>query len=969
MNYQRSTNKRFGLRSIIVFMLVLAAMVCCVAVSVFADDATVTPSDIEIGADNQITVSGIRYYTKVYDGTTDVVGSVYLAAGFDRTPFAEHPNVEVAIDTVKLASADAGNTTLNVTFKLVGDAAEVALYSAPTPVAIPAKIAPVQLTWTENLTTAVTVPFDYDTTVYEIDQIGEMTLAEYIKANLTGMLEDDVLVVPEDITVTVEANKPGTYNTAVKVDLGNYVAKDLPIAVTVETPTVKSVDWGTLEFVYGDDAVYAIEVTVTDTAGKKWIVPVSYLEKVDGAWVAVDRISGEKGEYKVYIPAFNDMVNVPAWDDEENGDDVTATLKITHKKYKVTMNDATFVGDSDLTTGENTTKFFVGVTGIGENIPKAVLDQIKYVDEDGNPFTGATAYGETVVRAILPVTDEFSFVNGSGRQITSLTAIITINRLYVSAGTEENKTDVIVMNNGNGFASDAVAEVTLPEFDRNVLRGYPIHTEFTLKLKGVDASELLVLYIPHHESLYSENVKELTADDLYVFDSEKNELVKASEVFTVTMIDGAYRVEGVPAAAEVTFVTAPAYVTPFWLSAPGIALIVMIILVIAVLLFFIGIKSRRAKSTEENAPITVDTVGERYEGKTTLVEGAPAAPRINVDTLTVEVEEEEPVVEDNTEVEERTRGAVADSMQTLADEAMQIILPSEDLTPAEEATNALAQKLSDSLDETVGPDRENVEYDVGEDELKAAVADAIKMAANESADASDAVAVVVEEPAAVEAFAETTESEDDDDDDDDDDALGFSTAGLTFIDVSEEPEAYNEMLEQERAGLVKIVYRYRRSYVSRMTQAQGNVQDYYNAIKNLLLSYKGIKGRISWNYEAFNRGRAHVAKLNAKTKTLYLYLALNPEELVDTKYGIVDMSSKKKYASVPVLMKIKGERKFKYALELIEKLCGEDLALQKLASYEDADFHMAYKSTEELVAEGAMKMYAAAIQMTEGTEG
>lgn len=172
------------------------------------------------------------------------------------------------------------------------------------------------------------------------------------------------------------------------------------------------------------------------------------------------------------------------------------------------------------------------------------------------------------------------------------------------------------------------------------------------------------------------------------------------------------------------------------------------------------------------------------------------------------------------------------------------------------------------------------------------------------------------------------------------------------------------MLEQERQGLIKIVYRYRRSFASRVAQSQGSVQDYYNAIKNLLLSYKGIKGRISWNYEAFNRGRAHVAKMNAKTKTLYLYLALNPEELTDSKYGIVDMSSKKKYASVPVLMKIKGERKFKYALELIEKLCGEELALAQIENFEEVDYRMPYKTTEELVEEGVIKMYAAAIDMT-----
>ncbi len=221
-----------------------------------------------------------------------------------------------------------------------------------------------------------------------------------------------------------------------------------------------------------------------------------------------------------------------------------------------------------------------------------------------------------------------------------------------------------------------------------------------------------------------------------------------------------------------------------------------------------------------------------------------------------------------------------------------------------------------------------------------------------------AARLLVVEELAVEAFAEV--SEDDDDDDDDDDFGGFGSMSLDFIDAMEEAEKYAEMLEQERQGFIRIVTRYKRSFQSRVSQSQGNVQEYYNIIKNALLSYKGVKNRISWNYEAFNRGRVHVAKINAKTKTLYLYLALDPTELIDTKYGIVDMSSKKKYATVPVLMKIKGERKFKYALELIDKLCGEALELPKLEQ-EEVDYRIPYQTTEDLVQAGLVKKLVASV--------
>ncbi len=981
MNYQRSTNKRSGLRSVLVFMLVLAALVCCFAVSAFAEEVRVNPDELAFSADHETVIGGITYYTKVYDGTKAAYGVSFIG---DTTPFADDPTVEIAIDKTELTSSDAGKCQLTVTFKLLNDT--TGKYSAPAPVTVPAIVTPRELSWNADAEAEATVEYDR-TASYEIGQIGDVTVAEFVEANLdlTNLLPDDELTVAEDLKIVLGGvTAPGAYTATLAPELGNYTVDALAVDVTVEKVGIKSVDFGKTEYAEGDERVFSIEATVTDNTGKKWIVPVSYLQKnAAGEWEEVAKISAARGEYKVFIKSIPDAtdVEIPAWN--ADGAVTVATINVVQKVYKVGMDGATYVGDADLTTGENTTKFFVGVKGLEENLPTEILNLIQYFDEDGNPFTGATAYGETFVKAVLPSSTDYAFVNASGRRITSLSAIITINRPYLSserveetedeedkkAETEETTEveeqapviDVIVYNNGNGFDPDAKVITKLPVLDRNVLRGFPVHSEFTVSFAGIDKDEVLTLYIPISESLYSKHVDALTLDDLYILDAEKNELVKASEKYTVTLLDGYYRVEGCTAAEEITFVTAPVYHTPFWITAPGIALIVMVVLAIVVLLFFLGVKSRKTRSSEENGVTVVDTIGERYEGKITLVEGAPAAPRVNPDSLTVEMPEEPEVeVEDDETLGERTRDAVVDSMQTLADEAMQIVLPREDLTPAENVTNALAAKLSDSLDQTVDPDHEDVHYDVADGELKDAVADAMRMAVNESADATDAVAVVVEAPKAVDA--------DDEDDDEDDDALGFSTAGLTFIDVESEPETYQEMLAQERAGEIKIVYRYRRSFASRLAQSQGNVQDYYSAIKNLLLSYKGVKGRTSWNYEAFNRGRAQVAKINAKTKTLYLYLALNPEELTDSKYGIVDMSSKKKYAAVPVLMKIKGERKFKYALELIEKLCGEDLALAPVAGYEDTDFRTPYKTTEELVAEGAMKMFAAAIPMSEVTE-
>ena len=215
----------------------------------------------------------------------------------------------------------------------------------------------------------------------------------------------------------------------------------------------------------------------------------------------------------------------------------------------------------------------------------------------------------------------------------------------------------------------------------------------------------------------------------------------------------------------------------------------------------------------------------------------------------------------------------------------------------------------------------------------------------------------VEEPA-VEVVAPVA-TEEVGDEDDDEESYGFSTAGLEFFDAMENPEEYAALQEQEREGLIQIVTRYRRSFLSRLVQSQGDVQEYYSAIKNKLLSYKGVKGRISWGNESFNKGRTYIAKVSAKSKTLYLYLALDPATLEEGTYNFEDMSAKKKYENVPVLVKIKGPRKLKYALELIEKICDENLALPANKNFEEADYTVPYRSTEELVELGLVKKMVA----------
>ncbi len=290
------------------------------------------------------------------------------------------------------------------------------------------------------------------------------------------------------------------------------------------------------------------------------------------------------------------------------------------------------------------------------------------------------------------------------------------------------------------------------------------------------------------------------------------------------------------------------------------------------------------------------------------------------------------MIKDEPEVDQ-TAEAVAEETAEVADE------------PAKEAEETVAVQAAE---EAVEKNEEAVEETAAEDDAAVATMASASEASEDDEDDDN----------------DTDNDDDEEETESDDSFLGFGAMPQSFVDAVADAEAYNDLLAQEKRGEIRIVTRYRRSFMSRLVQSQGNVQNYYSILKNALMTHKGVKSRLSWNYEAFNKGRAHLVKMNAKTKTLYLYLALDPEELKDTKYGIIDVSSKKKYATVPVLMKIKGDRKFKYALELINKLCEEKMGLPKL-DVPEVDYRVDYKTTEELVEAGYIKKLVAGIPTVE----
>ena len=152
-----------------------------------------------------------------------------------------------------------------------------------------------------------------------------------------------------------------------------------------------------------------------------------------------------------------------------------------------------------------------------------------------------------------------------------------------------------------------------------------------------------------------------------------------------------------------------------------------------------------------------------------------------------------------------------------------------------------------------------------------------------------------------------------------------------------------------------VVYStYKKSFTARMIQAPTDIQERYEAIKNALLSYKKVSARTSFGYESFKTGHTPLAKFAIRGKTLCLFLALNPASFEESKYNLTDVSSSKKYETVPCRLRLTSKRSVKWGLELIEALA-EKHALVANPKYETQKFIMEYESTEALIEKGLIK--------------
>ena len=783
---------------------------------------------------------------------------------------------------------------------------------------------------------------------------------------LTGVNGETVTATLRgDLGVKSVGTHKDTGVVATDLNSTNYDAS--AITFVVETLKITRYDENTKSWFYGTKN--ALKLYDADNN-------VYYAEDILVANKADDWKNGNAADYVLELNANCE------WADGSSKQ-INATIKPL--EIKVDPSSKVILGD-----GKNVYFPVLNATCANEKLLAEAMSKLVYTI-DGQAFNGAS-YGDYSVTVSLS-SGNFLLVDGKGTTYGSdKPLVVDLKVRYESREFKvyDEKTNefvgIIILKSSdeNGF-TDAVTVTA------QALKGYPkiVKTKYNLVYKiaiagGADGPTFSVI-IPLNDTLVAPRTEELKVENLFFYEAATRDLVAATNA---KVGDGYVEFAGL--SGETTCVIAPDYNAPFFQTVWGILLIVVLVLGIVALMCYLGLRLRRELETKEAPAMVIDTVGElpeteavEVEEKAEIDENAVLEETAEEIAESVEEAVEETVVVDeealNAAVEEAIEEVKAEAaeevIEVAADEAIDEVV---EAVVAEVAAEAAAEEVVEAAaEEVVEAAAEEVVEAAAEEVVEAAAEEVVEAAAEEVVEA--AAEEVAEEEIDEDDEDDSDDSDEDDgDDNDEDDADGENTEAVeavsmveedttfgfgvsadlaTFIDVKENPEAFQEMLAREARGEIKIVYRYKKSFQSKLAQSFGNVQDYYSELKNALLTFKGVKNRLSWNYEAFNKGRTHIAKMDAKSKTLYLYLALDPAQFVDTKYSIVDVSAKRKYASTPTLIKIKGERKFKHALELIEKVCGEQMTLEKVEA-EKVDYKVARMTIDEMVEAGLMKQSA-----------
>ena len=147
--------------------------------------------------------------------------------------------------------------------------------------------------------------------------------------------------------------------------------------------------------------------------------------------------------------------------------------------------------------------------------------------------------------------------------------------------------------------------------------------------------------------------------------------------------------------------------------------------------------------------------------------------------------------------------------------------------------------------------------------------------------------------------------------------------------------------------------RYDKSFTARLIQSDDEVKYWYTALKNELLSFKSVHGRMSWKRETFKCHKDVVAKFAYRGKQLCIFLPLNPYDYTDSNHPVENASDMACYEETPLMIRLKSNRRVKFAKQLLETVM-EQRGIVRVP-HETVDYYIPYEGILELINKGLIK--------------
>lgn len=185
-----------------------------------------------------------------------------------------------------------------------------------------------------------------------------------------------------------------------------------------------------------------------------------------------------------------------------------------------------------------------------------------------------------------------------------------------------------------------------------------------------------------------------------------------------------------------------------------------------------------------------------------------------------------------------------------------------------------------------------------------------------------------------------------------DNKLQIIVLGEVPDSVEQEEEEDEEEVDELEEAVVEELTRYTRSYTARVIQGDDELKARYSELKNYILAYNGVYNKITWKREAFFADKRNcVLTFAIRGKTLCIFLPVDPAKFEGTKYKVENRPN----AKLPTMLRIRSDRSTKFAKEMIDIVFAE-MGLKENETYQPINFRPIYKSTENLIKKGYIRV-------------